>query len=375
MPSSSWQRTTALALVLLLCLATSTFILSATAQDESSTGEEPGVADSSTAAAAPVSSTAAATSATSSTGSSSSTGTSPPPVLPSYRDGRRGRGWGDRLAEYRCGNQTNMTQPGRYFDGTQWEDNGPYGNGTGGTTPNYLELPEVAGERNGTIVEKLYPQCYGLGRGNNCLEKMAQFPDPKLGSYVGGLYCNTGKAGGRDFVKGETTEGGICIVFGGNNRLYKMQFFPLVDQFALLTMQNSFSDPRWGHIGTTFQVEVNGNKSPVKHRYNTVTSSVCVDRIVNGTRETCELTGGTICAVVPFHTLIIHMKNGVIEEIEFDDDCSLCSADHCVDGNCATDITSCTATSVYDKTNTAGETDCDFKVRPRYTHRHHQIRP
>ena len=45
---------------------------------------------------------------------------------------------------------------------------------------------------------------------------------------------------------------------------------------------------------------------------------------------------------------------GVPTAMTWDDDCTLCSSDHCVDGNCAVDFNQCT--------NYGGSTNCDVKV-------------
>jgi len=77
----------------------------------------------------------------------------------------------------------------------------------------------------------------------------------------------------------------------------------------------------------------------------------------------CAFTGGSVCTVVPFHTIVIHLKQGELDFIEWDDDDSLCNNDHSVDGNCAIEINECRGGQSYSKTNIATSTDCDFKVR------------
>ena len=138
-------------------------------------------------------------------------------------------------------------------------------------------------------------------------------------------------------------------------------FFSL--PFSLAFATNASAAPvQFGHWGTSFHVEVNGQISEYRHRYGKVESSECVDQIVNGTRVPCTFSLGAVCTVVPFHTIIINLNNGVIDDISFDDDCSLCGNDYCVDGNCAQEVSKCTSQSLYDATNTASLTDCDFKV-------------
>ena len=119
------------------------------------------------------------------------------------------------------------------------------------------------------------------------------------------------------------------------------------------------------HIGSTFQVEFGGIVSESRHRYGYVQSTACIDVVdpVTGTVTDCVFNGGTVCTIVPFHTIVITLDQGKLVSVEFDDDNSLCDNDHSVDGNCAQDITSCTTSTTYSKENTAKATDCDFKVR------------
>jgi len=87
---------------------------------------------------------------------------------------------------------------------------------------------------------------------------------------------------------------------------------------------------------------------------------VCVANV--DPTKACVETVHYQCLVVPFHTIVIKMNNGVIQEIDWDDDDSLCSSDASVDGNCGIDITTCVGASSYSASNTAGSTDCDFKI-------------
>lgn len=129
------------------------------------------------------------------------------------------------------------------------------------------------------------------------------------------------------------------------------------------------------HIGSTFQVEFGGVVSEYRHRYGYVQSTACIDVIDPVTKKVtdCVFNGGTICTIVPFHTIVITLKQGKVESVEFDDDDSLCNNEHSVDGNCAQEISSCTTSTTYSKDNTAKATDCDFKVS--CAMRQHTIHP
>jgi hypothetical protein len=140
---------------------------------------------------------------------------------------------------------------------------------------------------------------------------------------------------------------------------------------CLLSPAFNSSDPRlatlaynaFQHLGTAFQVETGGLTSDIKHRYGYTDSAECVS-VFNQTTNAvidCQLAGQT-CIVVPFHTIVIKLDQGVIQEIAFDDDDSLCNNAHSVDGNCAVDLSSCTTAITYGATNTSPSTDCDFKV-------------
>jgi len=230
--------------------------------------------------------------------------------------------------------------------------------GTGGTL-GFTKGPPFDVNRLKTV-----PQCYGgaygnlqtLGAASNCFDQAGADDANRL--YCEGI--NTAPS----FVKGSATPP-ICVVYGGGNRLGMMRFYPNVDSFALLTIQGSYNTTngyaQFGHVGTAFQVELAGFKSPVRHRYKTIQSlSRCVEQ-TDPTKPCVQETLFT-CLVVPFHTIVIKMTNGVIDGIEWDDDDSLCAADASVDGNCGIDITTCVGANTYDAANTAGSTDCDFKI-------------
>jgi len=235
---------------------------------------------------------------------------------------------------------------------------------------------------NSTLFTKLrqYPQCYGgvpeykplvdgqvppEGMTSNCLQQIDIKNHGSKEGYSGISFCEPDNKGDQaEFIKGKISPP-ICIVYGGGNRLNKMRFYPKVDQFALLTIQDSFNSTKGyqqlGHLGTTFQMELNGIQSPYRHRYGVATEFSCLEDPTNPSAP-CVGQNAATCLVVPFHTIVIKVDQGVIQEIKWDDDDSLCDNDHSVDGNCGIDINTCHASESYGKENTATSTDCDFKV-------------
>jgi hypothetical protein len=238
---------------------------------------------------------------------------------------------------------------------------------------------------NSTLFTKLrqYPQCYGgvpaynplvdgqvppEGMSSNCLQQIDIKTHGGKEGYSGKFFCegpdDIRVGASYDLVKGKTSPP-ICIVYGGGNRLNKMRFYPKVDQFALLTIQDSFNSTtgyqQLGHLGTTFQLELNGIQSPYRHRYGVATEFSCLEDPTNPSAP-CVGQNAATCLVVPFHTIVIRVDQGVIQEIKWDDDDSLCDNDHSVDGNCGIDINTCHASESYGKENTATSTDCDFKI-------------
>jgi len=135
------------------------------------------------------------------------------------------------------------------------------------------------------------------------------------------------------------------IVGGGGpiTSVMKSYWTPLVDDFALLQLEKSFRfDVPWAFDCATLIVMSYGNNlnSPPKRRF------AYFDDL---------LTGQPYCTmVVPFWNIIIDVDGGTPIDMRWDDDCSLCDSDHCIDGNCAVDITACT---IY-----GGDTNCDIKV-------------
>lgn len=111
------------------------------------------------------------------------------------------------------------------------------------------------------------------------------------------------------------------------------------------------------HWATGFQVELGGMvSSGYRHRYGMSQTSSCVDSTTGGT---CTTELSTMCTVVPFHTIVIKLSHGTLESITFDDDCSLCDTDYCVDGNCAQDIDTCEGAA---NAVSGASTDCNFKL-------------
>lgn len=266
--------------------------------------------------------------------------------------------------------QTNTSAP-TYYDGTPWDAN--YANPTpwlGTDEANLLDSRTTSSGQSTNASARGYPQCYGTSRSSNCFDHFRA----QNNAFAKGFYCE-GTDKNPTFTKGDDSPA-ICLVYGGGNKLYKMRFHPIVDQFALITIQGSFNTTTgWkqlGHIGTQFQVEINGFKTPTRHRYGVRTSDECTPTVdSNGnpipdpsdpSRDLPCSFGAAECTVVPFHTIVIHLIQGKIDYIEFDDDNTLCGNDLSIDGNCAIPISTCSSSISYDKTNTAGGTDCDFKV-------------
>jgi len=227
---------------------------------------------------------------------------------------------------------------------------------------------------------RAYPQCYGgvpgydplvpgikppLGMTSNCLQQYDVGANKgKQTDFSGRFFCEGSETPDAKFIKGDISPP-ICLVYGGGQRLHKMRFYPKVDQFALLTIQNSFNSTtgyaQLGHLGTTFQVELQGKQSEYRHRYGVVNDFNCVENELKP-GEPCEYKNTATCAVVPFHTIVIKMDSGKISEISWDDDDSLCDNDHSVDGNCAIPVSECVSSESYGTENTAAATDCDFKI-------------
>lgn len=212
------QSTTPFLLLLLLITLlarihgdSSTGLDSSTGVDESSSGPADSSSGGSTGDQSSSSDTLMSSAGVNSS-SSSSTGSGPPKEYLNF-------------PHFVCGQQeVNQTQ-GYYPDGvTPWED------------PNaidYLDSPD-----NTTVVPRGYPQCFGQSVRNNCFERspIGKEYHGATAKQVQGNYCNN-FSGTNKFVKGDVSPP-ICVVFGGGNRLWKMNFFPKVDQFALLTVQN-----------------------------------------------------------------------------------------------------------------------------------------
>lgn len=61
--------------------------------------------------------------------------------------------------------------------------------------------------------------------------------------------------------------------------------------------------------------------------------------------------------VVPFWTLVVTVSAGVPTSAYWDDDCSLCARDQCIDGNCGVD-----SNKICTSGEQGGGTDCDLKI-------------
>jgi len=227
-----------------------------------------------------------------------------------------------------------------YPSGTKWEN---------ATAEDWLTVKSPGAPPRG------YPQCWGqifssepANFSYNCLEQQEGRAQKILSGEA-----QTEKTDA-SFIKGDILpeDVPINIVMSGGHRTWKMPFFPKVDEFAMLQVRHSFNDSdRFGHISTAFQIEFNGHVSPIKHRYGVIFDNTFY------TNSSGSHFGGFRCVVVPFHTIVIDLSNGVVDSITFDDDCSLCGNDYCVNGNCARDISDCTASS-----SSGAATDCDFKL-------------
>jgi len=120
----------------------------------------------------------------------------------------------------------------------------------------------------------------------------------------------------------------ICVVVNG---IFKMLFYPNVDDFSLLQIVTSPSYPRmWTDPSLWFQIEWSNGVSPPKQR--------------NG-------FAGSTALAVPFWTIIITLASGSMSDVEWDDACFSCS--NCVDGSCAIPQSQCGYTG--------GAADCDAK--------------
>lgn len=386
------MRLHALSLLLASVLFVTLLLHTTVAQDSSSsTGEElssTGEAASSTGINLSSSSTGIiinnSTNGNSTRNSTSSTGAAGP-IIPNRAcdDANRYARAQNPPGPYVCGcrfnsSALNTTGPTSdyYYSGAVWDansaDDTPWL-----SDPNYANyFDRVEGAVN--VSARGYPQCYGSKFSSNCFD---QFDATTVGSsnpsgYARGFYCEDTN-NSPSFVKGNASPD-ICIVYGGGNHLHKMRFQPIVDQFALLTIQSSFNGSeglaQLGHMGAAFQVELNGVKSDVRHRYGSITSDEYTTvrnadgtAVIDSTGKEVQGFGRASCLVVPFHTIVIHLTQGVLEKITFDDDDSLCSSSYSVDNNCAIDINQCKGSSTYDKTNTATDTDCDFKLYVSWT--------
>jgi len=132
----------------------------------------------------------------------------------------------------------------------------------------------------------------------------------------------------------------ICVVVNG---LFKMFFYPNVEDFSLLQIVTSQSYPRmWTDPNVWFQIEWSNGVSPPKLR-NGCSSGTFTPPVA------CPLSSSALA--VPFWTILISLSSGSMSDVYWDDACFSCAS--CVWGSCAIPQSQCGFT--------AGAADCDAK--------------
>jgi len=127
----------------------------------------------------------------------------------------------------------------------------------------------------------------------------------------------------------------ICVVIDDKNYVC---FYPNVDDFTLLEVENSFNTP-WldspSNDPVYVRVEVGAKTSFWRTRSQ-------------GT--------GAAKLTVPFWTIVIEMTNGLVDRLTWDDSCPLCeSSDLCVsEKNCGVAHSSCG--------NTVSDNNCNLQI-------------
>lgn len=140
---------------------------------------------------------------------------------------------------------------------------------------------------------------------------------PKPRPNVTTLYCHTTDQG--DMRQWDNTT--ICIVVGG---VAKILFYVNVDEFSLMQIVVPLGVNTTGVFDNQqmwFQAEYSQMASPMKYRQPQVP-------------PTSDVYG----YIVPYWTLIVTLKDGVVDTMEWDDGCYGCSGDQCVEETCSVSI-------------------------------------
>ena len=152
----------------------------------------------------------------------------------------------------------------------------------------------------------------------------------------------------------------IAIVIAGSAYVNATLFYPIVDSLQLLEIYNSYNQAFLSLSAST---------------------RIVVETIGGYISNSRTRINGTCAYVVPFFTLIVDMKNGFIDNVYWQDDCSTCTSDAFVysdDGacNCGVPITSCigynasvtTSASLTSQTSFANTTvSCDVQIYIAYS--------
>jgi len=127
----------------------------------------------------------------------------------------------------------------------------------------------------------------------------------------------------------------FCVVIDDQ---YYVAFYPNVDDFTLLEVEDSFGAP-WLD---------SPQNNPVYIRAEVGTKSSFWRTRSQGT--------GAGMLTVPFWTIVIEVTNGLVDTLTWDDSCPLCSSsDLCVEGrNCGVPHTSCG--------NAASDDNCNLQI-------------
>jgi len=127
----------------------------------------------------------------------------------------------------------------------------------------------------------------------------------------------------------------ICIVI---DEKYYVPFYPNVDDFTLLEVQDSFN-ASWLDSPTNEPVYIRAEVGAKSSFWRTRSQGTGAGKIT-----------------VPFWTLVIEVTNGLVDAITWDDSCPLCeSSDLCVNQrNCGVAFSSCG--------NTVADNNCNLQI-------------
>lgn len=144
---------------------------------------------------------------------------------------------------------------------------------------------------------------------------------------------------------------GICIVIvsgkqadGTYANMKKIVFFPKVDQFALLEVDQSYNRVDASDVlnlpDAFLRVEFGGAASEWKQMN------------IKATEKNKQ-------GVVPYWTIISDVRDGVVNDLSWDDGCFFCDSEYCITDTCAVPTDQCVDTHA---TTTGASTDCDIKI-------------